>query len=305
MTKVNKAFTTTTRAGNAIIRNQRAARSRGGAALQARKTARGLLRGARQEKRSGTEGTDLLTRAVPVRGRGRQQVLRRGHRQPHDLPDDGRPRHLDVDADDDGRTTWPPTRSGRTAAATSPTGSATARWTSRRSRSWKRYDLVMNESIRMVTPAAVGDAPDGARHRPARLLHAQAGTNVIDLPGDEPPAARDSGPIRRSSTRTASPSRATSTSSTATRSRRSAAARTSASAWCSASSRSRPIMHRLLRRYRLELVRARLQAALRLRRHAGPDRRHADRAAPAALTRLRRNGICGTGQIGSTFNLCE
>ena len=99
--------------------------------------ARGLLRGARQgAPRQGR--LRPADGAVPVRGRGRQQVLRRGHRQPHDLPDDGRPRHVDVDRDDDGRTTWPPTPSGRTAAATSPTGSATARSTSRRWRSWKR-----------------------------------------------------------------------------------------------------------------------------------------------------------------------
>ena len=43
------------------------------------------------------------------------------------------------------------------------------------------------------------------------------------------------------------------------------------------------IMHRLLRRYRLELPYAGLQAALGLRRHAGADGRYADRAAAAAL----------------------
>ena len=41
------------------------------------------------------------------------------------------------------------------------------------------------------------------------------------------------------------------------------------------------IMHRLLRRYRLELPRPGYQAALGLRRHADTDGRHADRAAPA------------------------
>ena len=41
------------------------------------------------------------------------------------------------------------------------------------------------------------------------------------------------------------------------------------------------IMHRLLRRYRLELPRAGYQAEVGLRRHAGPDGRHADRVAPA------------------------
>ena len=39
---------------------------------------------------------------VPHRGRRRQQLHRRGHRQPHDLLDDGRPRHLHVDHHHDG-----------------------------------------------------------------------------------------------------------------------------------------------------------------------------------------------------------
>ncbi len=44
------------------------------------------------------------------------------------------------------------------------------------------------------------------------------------------------------------------------------------------------IMHRLLRRYRLELPPPGLRAAPGLRRHAGAHGWHADRAAPAALT---------------------
>ena len=48
----------------------------------------------------------------------------------------------------------------------------------------------MNESIRLVTPRAVGDAPDRARHRAARLLPAR-GHQRDRLPGHEPPAARD------------------------------------------------------------------------------------------------------------------
>ena len=51
------------------------------------------------------------------------------------------------------------------------------------------------------------------------------------------------------------------------------------------------IMHRLLRKYRLELPRPGLQAALGLRRHAGADGRHADRAAPAALTRRAQAAV--------------
>ena len=100
VTKVNKAFTITTRAGNAIIRTSVPPFTwwRG---LQARKLLEDYF-AARVKERRGKDGSDLLTRAVPDRGRGRQQVLRRGHRQPHDLPDDGRPRHVDVDRDDDG-----------------------------------------------------------------------------------------------------------------------------------------------------------------------------------------------------------
>ena len=48
------------------------------------------------------------------------------------------------------------------------------------------------------------------------------------------------------------------------------------------------IMHRLLRKYRLEFPYVGLQAALGLRRHAGSDGRYADRAAPTALTAGRR-----------------
>ena len=88
VTKVNRAFTITTRAGNAIIRTSVPPFTwwRG---LQARKLLEDYFAGARQgAPRQGRRRP--ADRAVPVRGRGRQQVLRRGHRQPHDLPDDGR-----------------------------------------------------------------------------------------------------------------------------------------------------------------------------------------------------------------------
>ena len=136
VTKVNKAFTITTRAGNAIIRTSVPPFTwwRG---LQARELLENYFRGARQgAPRQG--GHRPAHCAVPDRGRGRQQLLRRGHRQPHDLPDDGRARHLDVDARRRWPTTWPPTRSGRNAAATSPIGSATVRWTSSHWKSWRR-----------------------------------------------------------------------------------------------------------------------------------------------------------------------
>ena len=112
VTKVNKAFTVTTRAGNAIIRTGVPPFTwwRG---LQGARVPRGLLRGARQgAARQGRLGP--VVGAVPNRGRGRQQVLRRGHRQPHDLPDDGGARHVDVDGDDDGPL---PGREPRVAAA--------------------------------------------------------------------------------------------------------------------------------------------------------------------------------------------
>ena len=98
-------------------------------------------------------------------------------------------------------------------------------------------DLVINESLRLVTPL-----PFNVRQavRDTELLgyFIPAGTNSTSGPGSIT-GCPSCGPTRRSSTRTASPSRAPSTSGTATPSPRSAAARTSASAWCSASWRSR------------------------------------------------------------------
>ena len=70
------------------------------------------------------------------------------------------------------------------------------------------------------------------------------------------------------------------------------------------------IMHRLLRRYRLELPRPGYPAALRLRRHAGAHGRHADRVAaldadfgPAGRARYRRAG--GDANRGRGFGLAE
>ena len=99
VTKVNRAFAVTTRAGNAIIRTPRSAVHLVAGAQGAR-TAGELLPRARQ--RATREGRQRpVVGAVPQRRRGRQQVQRRGHRQPHDLPDDGRARHVDVQRDDD------------------------------------------------------------------------------------------------------------------------------------------------------------------------------------------------------------
>ena len=99
VTKVNRAFTATTRAGNAIIRT-----SVPPFTLVARPQAREYLEDYFEARVQGTPRQGRLGhvhRAVSCGGRGRQQVHRRGHRQPHDLPDDGRARHVDVDRDDD------------------------------------------------------------------------------------------------------------------------------------------------------------------------------------------------------------
>ena len=235
VTKVNNAFTTTTRAGNAIIRTGVPPFTwwRG---LQARKLLEDYFE-ARVKERRGKEGSDLLT------------VL--CHTEDEDgnkFSDDDIVNHMIflMMAAHDTSTSTATTMSYYLAA--NPEWQDRCRDESDRLgdgpldieslEKLETLDLVMNESIRMVTARAVGDAPDRARHRTARLLHSQ-GHQRHRLSGHEPPAARSSTPIRTSSTRTASPSRATSTRSTATRSRRSAAARTSASAWCSASSRSR------------------------------------------------------------------
>ena len=167
VTKVNNAFTTTTRAGNAIIRTSvppftwwRGLKAR---ELLENYFARARQRAARQGGQRPADGV------VPNRGRGRQPVLRRGHRQPHDLPDDGRPRHVDVHEHDDGL------QPGR------PPGVAGA--LPRRIRPPRRRAAghrvageagVARPGDERVDPAgdagAMGDAADGARHRTAGLL---------------------------------------------------------------------------------------------------------------------------------------
>ena len=98
------------------------------------------------------------------------------------------------------------------------------------------FDLVIKECLRMVTPL-----PFNVRRavRDTSILghFIPAGTNINLWPGMNH-MLPELWTTRRSSTRTASPSRAASTSGTATPSPRSAAARTSASAWCSANWRS-------------------------------------------------------------------
>ena len=106
VTKVNKAFTTTTRAGNAIIRPW-CRRSPGGAAQGAR-TVWSTTSPAASRSAAARKAT-TCSRCCADRRRRRQSVLRRRHRQPHDLPDDGRARHLTSTATTMVYT-WPPTR---------------------------------------------------------------------------------------------------------------------------------------------------------------------------------------------------
>ncbi len=115
-----------------------------------------------------------------------------------------------------------------------------------------------------------------------------AGTNVVTWPGmnhrlpelwTDPDEVRP-GPLRRATQRTQEAPLRIRT--------RSAAARTSASAWSSASWRSRPIVHRLLRKYRLELVKPGYTPEMGQRRHAHADGRYANHLAPHPLNALRR-----------------
>ena len=235
MTKVNRAFTVTTRAGNAIIRTSVPPFTwwRG---LKAREYLENYFE-ARVKERRGKDGSDLLT------------VLC------HSEDEDG---NKFSDEDIVNHMIFLMMAAHDTSTSTATTMSyylaANPEWQERcRDESdrlgdgpldiealekLESLDLVMNESIRLVSPVQWAMRQTV---RDTELLghYLPEGHQRDRLPGHEPPAAPRSGPTRTSSTRTASPSRATSTRSIATGSRRSAAVRTSASAWCSASSRSR------------------------------------------------------------------
>ncbi len=235
VTKVNNAFTTTVRAGNAIIRTSVPPFTwwRG---LQARKLLENYF-AERVHERRGAEGTDLLTVLCQTED------------------EDG---NKFSDADIVNHMIFLMMAAHDTSTSTATTMAyylaENPEWQDRcRDESdrlgdgpvdieslekLESLDLVMNESIRLVTPV------QWAMRRTVRdteLLgyYLPKGTNVIAYPGLEPPAARvldrpdevRPRPVRRTAQ--------ASTRSTGTRSRRSAAARTSASAWCSANSRSR------------------------------------------------------------------
>ena len=159
VTKVNNAFTTTTRAGNAISAPA-CRRSPGGAASRPG-DARGLLR--RRVTSAGAEGSDMLSVLCQAEDEDGSKFSdkdivahmiflmmaahERRRRPTRPCP-----------------TTWRPTRNGRSAAVTSRTGSATDRSTSKRWRSWRP-----RPGDQRVDPfghaSAVGDDPGRARHR--------------------------------------------------------------------------------------------------------------------------------------------
>ena len=117
-------------------------RAQAGAAVQwwrgsRRASARGLLQQRASPRSARSDGTDMFSVLCHAADEDGNTLHRRRHRQPHDLPDDGGARHLDVDADHDG---LPPGRQPGVAGPL-PRGvrpaSATARSTSRRWRSWR------------------------------------------------------------------------------------------------------------------------------------------------------------------------
>ncbi len=187
VTKVNKAFTITTRAGNAIIRTSVPPFTwwRG---LQARELLENYFR-ERVKERRGKEGTDLLT------------VLC------HTEDEDG---NSFSDEDIVNHMIFLMMAAHDTSTSTSTTMAyhlaANPEWQERcRDESdrlgdgpldieslekLESLDLVMNEALRLVTPLPVGHAPDRARHRPAGLLPA-GGHERDHVAGDEPSAAGD------------------------------------------------------------------------------------------------------------------
>ena len=141
-------------------------------------------------------------------------------------------------------------------------------------------DLVMNESLRLVTPL-----PFNMRQtvRDTDLLgyYLPAGTNVITWPGINhwlPELWTD--PLKfdpERFTRAAQRAQAAPVCVRPVRRRRAQVHRHGVRPL-----EIKTILHRLLRRYRLELARPGYQPQVGLRRHADPDGRHADRVAAAS-----------------------
>ncbi len=94
VTKVNNAFTTASRAGGAIIRYP-VPPFKWWRGLRPRCWCLRITTPSGSSKRRNAQGTDLLTVLCHAEDAGRQQLYRRGHRQPHDPFAGRRPRHLD------------------------------------------------------------------------------------------------------------------------------------------------------------------------------------------------------------------
>ena len=186
--------------------------------------------------------------AVPCRDRRRSQVHRRRHRQSHDLPDDGGPRHVDDHVHRDGLL---PRQAPRVAGQ----GTCRVARAQRRPADHRRAGLPDHSRPRFQrgTPAG-GSRPDarppGHRgHRTTGALHPQ-GHDGRPRSRVQPTDWATTGSTSTSSTRSAMPSRATSTRCTASATCPSAAEPTSASAWRSARTRSRRSCTRCSRRTR-------------------------------------------------------
>ena len=147
------------------------------------------------------------------------------------------------------------------------------------------FDLVINECLRMVTPAAVQRPPRGPRHLNPGALHPHAGTNINLWPGMNHMLPELWGRPEKFDPDRFAPPRSGS------KRHRYAFAPFGGAHKCIGL-----VFGQLEIKVR-DAPRAaqlppgtptpRLHAALRLRRHADPSRRHEHRAAAAALTRVR------------------
>ena len=144
-------------------------RSRGGAVCRPARCWRTTSTSGSRKRRN-AEGTDMLTVLCHTDGRGRQQVLRRRHRQPHDLPDDGRTRHLDLDADHDGLS--PGRQPGVAGALPRRVRPARRRPAGHRGAGEAGDPRPGDQRVAAAGhAAAVQRAPGRPRHRAAGLLH--------------------------------------------------------------------------------------------------------------------------------------
>ena len=192
VTKVNNAFTTTTRAGNAIIRTGVPPFTwwRG---LQARKLLENYF-AERVKERRGKEGSDLLT-----------VLCQTEDEDGNKFSDDDIVNHmifLMMAAHDTSTSTATtmcllPGREPRVAGPLPRRVRPARRRPARHRGAGEAGDARPgDERVDPVGHArAVGDAPDRARHRAAGLLHPR-GHQRDRLPGYEPPARRSSTPTR-------------------------------------------------------------------------------------------------------------